>query len=127
MRVCQHWHKLRSMDAPGAWIHRVAINLAISGARRRRTEGRTEARLAAERPRDPVATTDGDDPVSSAVAALPPAERAVLVLRFYADLSVADTACVLHIPEGTVKTRTRRALATLRSHDLILDNEEVAS
>ncbi|MEZ5209200.1 MAG: sigma factor-like helix-turn-helix DNA-binding protein [Acidimicrobiales bacterium] len=42
------------------------------------------------------------------------AERAVIVLRYFADLTTAETAPVLGIPEGTVKTRARRALANLR-------------
>lgn len=50
--------------------------------------------------------------------------RAVVVLRFYADLSVTATAAALRIPEGTVKTRTRHALAVL--HDAgLTDNTEV--
>lgn len=115
VKTCQHWERVREMEAPGAWVHRVGINLAISRARRRRTELRIvqqEGVGAAVDDRLP------DLAVRAAVAALPDDERAVVVLRFHADLSVAATAAALSVPEGTVKTRTRRALARLRDAGL---------
>jgi RNA polymerase sigma-70 factor (ECF subfamily) len=116
VRLCQRWERVAAMDAPGPWIHRVAMNLAHSAMRRRGAEGRAMARVAAtptagnERLGDGVA---GALDVRRAVAALPEPERAVIVLRFFADLSVADTATALGIPAGTVKTRTRRAVERL--------------
>ncbi len=119
VKTCQHWETVREMEAPGAWVHRVGINLAISRARRRRTELRVVQQHGAA-----VATADaadaglGAEAVRAAVAALPDDERAVVVLRFHADLSVAATAAALGVPEGTVKTRSRRALARLRDAGL---------
>jgi RNA polymerase sigma factor (sigma-70 family) len=49
-----------------------------------------------------------------ALAALPGRQREVMVLRFFADLSVAETAATLRMSEGTVKTHTSRAVARLR-------------
>jgi RNA polymerase sigma-70 factor (ECF subfamily) len=128
VKACQHWERVRALDASGAWVHRVAINLAISRGRRRNTERRLHDRLRAERLADagldgtqpgraPAATPLGDD-VRLALLGLPPDERATAVLRFYGDFSVAETARVLECPEGTVKTRTRRALALLREAGL---------
>jgi RNA polymerase sigma-70 factor (sigma-E family) len=119
VRTCQHWQKVRAMDAPGPWVHRVAINLAISDARRGRSERRARDRMRAERP--DAATGEpavADEELAAALAALGDDDRAVVVLRYAADLSVADVAEVLAIPEGTVKTRARRALASLRSSGL---------
>ena len=52
--------------------------------------------------------------VMQALAQLPPRQRAVIVLRYYDDLSVADTATALGCAEGTVKSQTSDALAALR-------------
>jgi len=125
VKTCQHWERVRGMDAPGAWVHRVGINLAISRARRRRNEVRVVQRVGAER--DAVAgPADGslaDEALRDALLSLPAEERAVLVLRFYADLPVAEVAAAVGTPEGTVKTRTRRALATLRAGGLVPPDE----
>lgn len=119
VRVCQHWERVRTMDAPGAWVHRVGINLAISRGRRTRSESRAHRRLRAERPVDQIASDGADDSLRAALLGLGLDERSVIVLRFYADLSVTQVAGVLGIPEGTVKTRTRTGLAALRAAGLV--------
>lgn len=123
-RACRDWHKVRKLDRPGAWLHRVAVNLAMSSHRRRRAEQQMLRRLHARNragPDDP--DTASAETVRRALEQLPVDLRAVIVLRFYADYSVADTATVLGIPEGTVKTRTRQALSALRDCGLIETTE----
>lgn len=66
----------------------------------------------------PIPVTDGvadHDELLRAVRTLPAGQRAVLVLRFFDDLSVADTAAALGCTTGTVKLQTARALDRLRS------------
>jgi RNA polymerase sigma-70 factor (sigma-E family) len=122
-RVCRDWRKVSNLDAPGAWAHRVALNLARSHFRHRAVARRHGSRLA-------VAAARVDDPdtattiaVRNAVALLPLRQRTALVLRYFADLSVAETAEAMHCPEGTVKTLTRQAIIALRTTGLISDTD----
>jgi RNA polymerase sigma-70 factor (sigma-E family) len=124
-RVCQHWDRVERMAAPGPWVHRVAMNLAHSAHRRSGAERRATDRAVA-RGEGLDRTVPADDievagVLRAALRALPERERAVVVLRFYADLSVDETASVLGIPSGTVKTTTRRAVATLRESGLLTE------
>jgi RNA polymerase sigma factor (sigma-70 family) len=121
-RVCRDWHKVSSLDAPGAWAHRVALNLARSHFRHRAVARRHTSRLVA------AAEARADEPdaatavaVRAAVAELPLRQRTALVLRYFADLSVAETAETMRCPEGTVKTLTRSAILALRTAGLITD------
>lgn len=98
-----------------AWAAVVATNLAIDRARAGRRRDEVIDRLHA------VADTTVPDEdhalraaMERALAALDPDLRAVVVLRFYADLSTASIAAQLGIPAGTVKSRLHRAIAELR-------------
>ncbi|MGH2774808.1 MAG: RNA polymerase sigma factor [Actinomycetota bacterium] len=119
-RVCRDWHRVKGMDAPGAWTHRVAINLANSHLRRRAAERNARQRLAAR------GTEVFDEPdtasavaLRQAVAKLPRRQRIALVYRYYLDLSVREAAELMECPDGTVKTLTARAISNLRREDLI--------
>ena len=118
-RVCRDWRKVSNLDAPGAWAHRVALNLARSHFRHRAVARRHDRRFAAAAFDDPDSATV--IAVRLAVARLPHRQRTALVLRYFADLSVAETAEVMRCPEGTVKTLTRQAILALRSTGLIDD------
>src|SRR5256885_12604254 len=88
-RAYQHWARVSRLDRPDAWVHRVAVHIAISRLRRLRRSGITAGPLVAEPPREP------DDELLRALRMLTPAQRAVVVLRFYVDLSVEDVARAL--------------------------------
>jgi RNA polymerase sigma factor (sigma-70 family) len=116
-RVCVSWSKVQRMDAPGAWVNRVAINLANSHFRRRGAERRAKEKLEARADRSPrFDDRDLEMVLRREVAALPKRQRAALVLRYFGDMSVSSTAEALGIPEGTVKRLTHDAIAALRKN-----------
>jgi RNA polymerase sigma factor (sigma-70 family) len=103
------------MPAPGAWVHRVAINLANSAFARRRAERAVRARLAGL-PDPGVGEITGPErlEVRRAVGQLPERQRAAIVLRYFVDLSVSAAADVMQVKEGTVKALTHQAIVNLR-------------
>lgn len=116
-RLCSSWSKVHRMENPERWLRRVAINLARSRYRRRHAERRALERVFT---RTPAAHEDVDVAayvaVRRAISALPDRERVVIVLRYYCDLSFAEVAETLQLPEGTVKSLGHRAAERLRRH-----------
>ena len=119
LRACRDWARVKDYDSPGAWLHRVAINLANSSFRRFAARRRAMGTLW-HRPAEDHTDPDSAAAVAlrGALSALPPKMRAVLVLRFYEDLSVKEVAATLGWPEGTVKTLSNRGMARLRAAGL---------
>lgn len=113
-RVCQRWEHVSSRYAPGAWTHRVALNLAHSWYRRRAAERRALARHGADPPVDPASADQLA--VRAAVARLPHAERRVVVLRYYLGYSVQDVAELGGQTPEAVRVLTHRAVNRLRGH-----------
>lgn len=108
-RAFARWAEVRSLQNPGGWVYRVGLNWATSWWRKRRREQ--------PMPTGHEVATDDDPQATSALAAvreLPAAPRAVVVCRVLLDLSTVETAELLGIPEGTVKSRLARALTALR-------------
>jgi RNA polymerase sigma-70 factor (sigma-E family) len=117
-RVFVKWRRGGVTDVE-AYLRRAVIN-AVKNTWRRRTVGRRVERLVTE------ATFDADpraletivierDELLTALMALPPGQRQCVVLRYYQDLSEAQTAALLGIAVGTVKSQSARGLARLAS------------
>jgi RNA polymerase sigma-70 factor, ECF subfamily len=106
-----------------AWVTTVATNLIRSRFRRLRVERKARSKLLAPAVATPSAAEAAD--VRAAVASLPARQRGVVVLHYYLDLSVAQTATLLGVSEGTVKTSLYRARAALAHRLAQPDNEEV--
>lgn len=113
-RLLGRW---QSLDGdPEGYLRRTMANLAVDGYRRRR---RWERRLpllssgivvAA----DPMSRVDLRDSLVRAMLRLPPRQRAVLVLRYWEQMSEAEVAAQLGWPQGSVKSATARGLERLR-------------
>lgn len=107
------WPRLHDAGTELAYTRRIIVNADID--ERRRPWRRERPGLDGH---DPPARAglppDERTDLLSAVRALPPPQRRVVVLRHWLGLSVAETAAELGVPEGTVKSHSSRALATLR-------------
>ena len=114
------WHRLRDPNAAEAYVRRVMVTTLIKW-RRRRWQGEIPADVLPEHAThaDDYASADTRDLLRQALATLPPAQRAVIVLRYYEDLTEEQVARLLGCSRGTVKSRTFRALAMLRALDLL--------
>lgn len=112
VRCERRWRSIAA-DDPDAYVRRAVVNAAANWRRRRRTElPLTEEALPA---RDDSAATDARLMLIAALRRLPIDQRQVLVLRFFEQLSEAETALALGIAPGTVKSRTSRGLDALRT------------
>jgi RNA polymerase sigma-70 factor (sigma-E family) len=109
MQVARHWERIST--SPEAYARRTMHHQHISLWRRRRF---TETALGGYDAAQPAADSDLRLSVTEALARLTPKQRAVLVLRFFDDLTEAQAAVVLGVSVGTVKSSTRQALNRLR-------------
>ena len=108
------WKRLGEIEAVEPYARRVLVNTATSWWRRRWHGERPTEVLPERAAPDRLDEQLDRDVLWRHVKALPARQRAVLVLRFYEDLSEAQTASLLGISVGTVKSQTSRALGTLR-------------
>jgi RNA polymerase sigma-70 factor (sigma-E family) len=109
------WSKLRDSANAEAYTRKVMTNTAISWFRRKSWRERPHDDLPAGVPAPPADDTAARLWLWAEVRKLPPQQRAVLVLRYYEDLSQAETARILGCTEGTVKSQSSRALKKLRA------------
>jgi RNA polymerase sigma-70 factor (sigma-E family) len=106
------WSRVRDLDAAPGYARTVLVNTASSWFRKKSWRNERPTEVLPEETYHPDHT---DRPtVVGALGVLPPRQRAVIVLRFYEDLSVRQTATALGCSEGTVKSQTYDALARLR-------------
>jgi RNA polymerase sigma-70 factor (sigma-E family) len=108
------WKRLGGIDAIEPYARRVLVNTSTSWWRRRWHGERPTEVLPERAGVDEIEQQLDRDALWRHLQALPARQRAVLVLRFYEDMSEAQTAALLEISPGTVKSQTSRALNTLR-------------
>ncbi len=112
-RACRRWRRVRTLDRPVAWVYVVATNEARRGWRRdQRAQSDVSMRPAPLDDATAALTTALD--VRAALAQLTERQRAAVVLRFLADLPIAEIAEVMDCAPGTVKATLHQALARMR-------------
>ncbi|MEY9933432.1 RNA polymerase sigma-70 factor (sigma-E family) [Catenulispora sp. GP43] len=117
------WNRVERAENRDAYVRRVLVRCVIDEKRR----GWRRERSVAAVPESPAPDSPdiGErDAVLQALAHLAPRQRATLVLRFWEDLSIEQTADLLGCSPGTVRSQTARGLATLRG--ILLDQQATA-
>ena len=95
----------------GPWLHRIVVNRAIDWSRARQLRAETEL---SESLSAPEQAPSFDDDVLASLASLPPDHRAVIVLRHLLEYTPGEIAELLSVPRGTVNSRLRRGLDSLK-------------
>jgi RNA polymerase sigma-70 factor (sigma-E family) len=118
LRLYRNWRQAAAADMIDAYVRKMLVNVYMD--EQRGWWARRVAPVAEPQPDGPppadagLAGTDRRLDLMAALAAIAPGQRAVLVLRFWEQLSVAEAAAALGCSEGTVKSQTAHALAALR-------------
>ena len=111
-RALKHWRRVREIDQPTSWLYVVAMNHVRDGWRRAKRQPRWDESLT------PAADVGGRVTtavsVRDAIATLPDRQREAVVLRYLADLSLAEVAEAMGCAIGTVKATLHHALGVLR-------------
>ncbi|MFD9032422.1 SigE family RNA polymerase sigma factor [Streptomyces sp. NPDC059567] len=112
-RMYALWGRVQRIGNPAAYAHTVLVRTFLSHQRRRSATERPLGELPDRAPET------GDDPalriaLLDALASLAPKDRAVVVLRYWEDRSIEETADALHVSSAAVRTRSVRALGRLR-------------
>ena len=117
LRIARRWPRVRRMTHRMAYARRIAVNLALNEHKIRAREGAVLERQRGEANGtcvDETSRAHDHADLIAALSALSPRARAVIVLRYYGDLSEAQVAETLGCSVGTVKTTAWRALEALR-------------
>lgn len=124
-RTALSWSRIRRQDNPEGYVRRTMVNLRANHWRGRpwRESPTAEVPEVAD-PRSAEAAYDDRDRMWRALATLPPRQRAVLVLRYYSELSEAEIAETLGCSRGTVKSQAAKALEKLRLLTEFTDSDQ---
>ena len=111
------WWRVRRADDPDAYVRRILINATKTRFRRNRVSEQPggPGDLPDPAVADPAAEVEERSALMAALAELPPRQRAVVVLRYWEDMTDAQVGALLGCSAGTVRSQATRALAKLRA------------
>lgn len=109
-----HWNRVSDHEALDPYVRKVLLRAFIDDGRRSWWSRERPQAVPVESAAAPV-NSDDRLMLLEALGRVPPRQRAVLVLRYWEDLSVEETAALLHCSAGTVKSQAARGLNTLRA------------
>ncbi|MEV5966255.1 SigE family RNA polymerase sigma factor [Kribbella sp. NPDC051952] len=124
IRLYRVWGRIQRKGAVGAYARKVVVSTTLDALRRKSSQELVggEDYFAAEADgSDPLGLLENRLVITQALAELPPRQRACVVLRYFDELSVEETAAALDCRPGTVKSQTMRALEKLRTHPALLE------
>jgi RNA polymerase sigma-70 factor (sigma-E family) len=117
--LLKSWHRVRDADNPDGYVHTALVRTFLSERRklRREAEIHTLANSRATPDRTPShdASTELRLTILQALRQLPPKPRAMVILRYWEDLTIEQTAAALGCSEGNVKSQCSRSLEKLRT------------
>jgi RNA polymerase sigma-70 factor (sigma-E family) len=122
-RAYASWARVERTGDPDAYVRRIVINENNSRFRRRRVTERLVDAVPEPPPQPPTDPLSDSEALLKALRRLGPRQRAVVVLRFWMDMSEAETAAALNCSVGTVKSQASRALAALRGSAELMEGE----
>ncbi|MDX6282427.1 MAG: hypothetical protein QOH03_3498 [Kribbellaceae bacterium] len=129
IKLYRNWPRLQRKGAIGAYARKVVVSTTLDGLRRRSSTelvgGETYFASTAD-PADQLGLLENRLLIIKALAGLPPRQRACVVLRYFDELSVDETAEALGCSAGTVKSQTMRALEKLRLDPALADLTDFA-
>jgi RNA polymerase sigma-70 factor (ECF subfamily) len=138
LRAFEKLSKFQGDSSFYTWVYRIAVNLALSGRRRRRpranlgegTDGNTGIAVVDPRETDPslpLERAERERTVQNALNSLAADHRAVVVMKEYDGLRYEEIGVILGIPVGTVRSRLHRARCELREKLRVLIDQESTS
>ena len=121
-RTWANWSRVSAADEPEAYVRRILTNEYLSRQRRRGERELPVERLPEQPSPDAGRLADQRVTLLAAMNTLPRLQRAAVVLRYFEDLTVEQTAAALACSVGNVKSQTSRALQKLRTSPFLIDS-----
>ncbi|MCF2532246.1 SigE family RNA polymerase sigma factor [Yinghuangia soli] len=115
------WHRVARSENRDAYVHRILVRCNARRFRKRRVGERLTDAVPEVAAPDAHAGLETRHALLGALAELPARQRAVIVLRYWSDLSEQDVAAAVGCSVGTVKSQASKGLAKLRSHPVVRD------